>query len=57
MFKDLPLPNHALARPAHEAARCAGALGQFWAYHQKGDDLSRNTANHDVLRLGARFGL
>jgi opacity protein-like surface antigen len=31
--------------------------GQFWAYHQKGDDLSRNTANHDVLRLGARFGL
>jgi hypothetical protein len=31
--------------------------GTFWAYHQKGDDVSRNTANHDMLRLGARLGL
>jgi len=33
VFKDLPLPSHALARPAHEAARCAGVAGQYWAYH------------------------
>jgi protein-disulfide isomerase len=35
VFKDLPLPSHALARPAHEAARCAGALGRYWPYHDK----------------------
>jgi protein-disulfide isomerase len=35
VFKDLPLPSHELARPAHEAARCAGAQGQYWAYHDR----------------------
>lgn len=33
VFKDLPLPSHHLARPAHEAARCAGVSGKYWAYH------------------------
>jgi protein-disulfide isomerase len=32
-FKDLPLPMHAQARKAAEAARCAGAQGKFWEYH------------------------
>jgi len=27
------LPSHALAMPAHEAARCAGDQGRYWAYH------------------------
>jgi protein-disulfide isomerase len=35
VFKDFPLPSHALARPAHEAARCAGALGRYWPYHDR----------------------
>jgi protein-disulfide isomerase len=35
VFKDLPLPFHTLARPAHEAARCAGAAGTYWAYHDR----------------------
>lgn len=35
MFKDLPLRFHPLARPAHEAARCAGAAGKYWAYHDR----------------------
>lgn len=35
MFKDRPLKIHELARPAHEAARCAGAAGQYWAYHDR----------------------
>ena len=35
VFKDLPLPFHPMARPAHEAARCAGARGQYWAYHDR----------------------
>jgi protein-disulfide isomerase len=35
VFRDFPLPSHALARPAHEAARCAGALGRYWPYHDR----------------------
>lgn len=32
-FKDLPLPNHANAQKAAEAAHCAGAQGKYWEYH------------------------
>ena len=35
LFKDLPLAIHDRARPAHEAARCAGAEGRYWAYHDR----------------------
>lgn len=31
--KDFPLPSHKGAVPAAEAARCAGAQGVFWEYH------------------------
>lgn len=32
-FKDVPLPMHANAQKAAEAAHCAGAQGKFWQYH------------------------
>ena len=35
IVKDLPLASHPLARPAAEAARCAGAEGRFWEYHDR----------------------
>jgi protein-disulfide isomerase len=35
VFKDLPLPSHELAMPAHEAARCAGAQNRYWPYHDR----------------------
>jgi len=35
VFKDLPLPSHQLALGAHEAARCAGAQGRYWPYHDR----------------------
>jgi protein-disulfide isomerase len=35
ILKDLPLSFHTEARPAHEAARCAGAAGKYWAYHDR----------------------
>jgi protein-disulfide isomerase len=35
VFKDFPLPSHDLARPAHEAARCAGSMGKYWPYHDR----------------------
>lgn len=35
ILKDFPLAGHSLARPAHQAARCAGVQGQYWAYHDR----------------------
>ena len=35
VFRDFPLPFHANARPAAEAANCAAAQGKFWEYHGK----------------------
>ena len=35
IVKDLPLASHRQARRAAEAARCAGAEGQFWPYHDR----------------------
>lgn len=32
-FKDVPLPNHANAQKASEAAHCAGGQGKYWEYH------------------------
>jgi len=34
IFRDFPIANlHPAAPKAHEAARCAGAQGKFWEYH------------------------
>ena len=35
MFKDFPLPNHALAVKAAEAAHCAGEQGKYWEMHDR----------------------
>ncbi len=51
-FKDLPLPMHSRARKAAEAARCAGAQGKFWEYH---DVLfSKRQLENDDLKNAAR---
>ncbi len=34
-YKDSPLPMHAQAQKAAEAARCAGAQGKYWEYHDR----------------------
>jgi protein-disulfide isomerase len=33
VYKDFPLPMHPLAAKAAEGARCAGAQGKFWEFH------------------------
>lgn len=35
VYRHYPLPNHPLARPAAEAAACAGEQGKFWPYHDR----------------------
>jgi len=34
-FRDFPLPMHARAEKAAEAARCAGEQGKFWEFHDQ----------------------
>ena len=57
VHKDFPLPSHAGALPAAEAARCAGAQGVFWEYHDLlylgAPDFSRD----DLLRYAGRLSL
>lgn len=45
VFKDYPLPNHAEAPKAAEAAHCAGEQGKFWEMHD------RLFANQQALQL------
>jgi protein-disulfide isomerase len=61
VYKDFPLPMHPLAEKAAEAARCAGAQGKFWEFHDalfesrklQADDLKQDAR---VLKLdAARF--
>ena len=57
VHKDFPLPSHAGALPAAEAARCAGSQGVFWEYHDLlylgVPDFSRD----DLVRYAGRLSL
>ena len=48
---------HTLARPAHEAARCAGVQGQYWAYHDRLFDKQPSFRRDDLLASAAELGL
>jgi protein-disulfide isomerase len=55
VFKDFPLDSHALARPAHEAARCAGEAGKYWEYHDRLFEAQPAFAGDDLLRYAAEL--
>jgi protein-disulfide isomerase len=57
VFKDFPLPSHALARPAHAAARCAGALGRYWPYHDRLFAAQPAFERDDLVRYAVELGL
>ncbi|PYM77057.1 MAG: hypothetical protein DME03_06795 [Candidatus Rokuibacteriota bacterium] len=57
IFKDRPLAMHTLARPAHEAARCAGANGKYWPYHDRLFEKQPAFRRDDLLAYAAELGL
>jgi protein-disulfide isomerase len=57
VVKDFPLPSHPLARPAHEAARCAAEAGRFWPYHDRLFDEQPRFDRDDLIRYAAAVGL
>jgi protein-disulfide isomerase len=57
VYKDFPLPGHALAPPAHEAARCAGAAGKYWEYHDRLFQAQPNFERADLLRYARDLGI
>ena len=48
VFKDFPLPNHAQAPKASEAARCAGDQNKYWEMH---DAMFANQRALDIPQL------
>jgi len=56
VFKDFPLRSHPNALPAARAARCAGAQGRYWEYHDLlfvgQPDLARDHLVGYARRLG-----
>jgi protein-disulfide isomerase len=57
VFKDRPLAMHTLARPAHEAARCAGAVGKYWPYHDRLFEAQPRFRRGDLLAYAGELGL
>ena len=57
VFKDMPLPSHPLARPAHEAARCAGAFGRYWPYHDRLFAAQPAFERDDLVRYAIEVGV
>ncbi len=57
VFKDRPLASHALARSAHEAARCAGAKNKYWEYHDLLFEEQPAFERADLLLYATEVGL
>ena len=56
-FRDYPLAQHADARAAAEAARCANEQGKFWEYHDLLFANSRALRPDDLKRYATNAGL
>ena len=57
VFKDRPLAMHTLARAAHETARCAGAAGKYWPYHDRLFAAQPAFRRADLLAYAGELGL
>ncbi|MBI1847151.1 MAG: thioredoxin domain-containing protein [Candidatus Rokubacteria bacterium] len=57
IFKDFPLGSHDFARPAAEAARCAGELGQYWPYHDRLFERQPAFEREQLIQYATELGL
>jgi protein-disulfide isomerase len=57
VFKDFPLRSHEGALPAALAARCAGAQGRFWEYHDLLFVAQPAFSREELLGYARRLGL
>lgn len=57
VYKDFPLDFHEGARPAAQAARCAGERGLFWAYHDLLFEAQPAFSRADLVAYAGRLGL
>lgn len=57
VYKDFPLDFHKDARPAAEAARCAGEHGLFWEYHDLLFVAQPAFSRDDLMSYAARVGV
>mgnify|MGYP001596113076 FL=1 len=57
VFRDFPLPFHANAQKAAEAAECAGEQGKFWEMHNMIFDNQEAIEIVDLKQNGKSFGL
>jgi len=57
VFKDFPLRSHPNALPAAVAARCAGAQGRYWEYHDLLFVAQPDLARDHLIGYARRLGL
>jgi len=57
VFRDYPLPMHAQARPAAEAAACAHEQGKYWEYHNKLFSNQSKLSDTDLKGYAKELGL
>jgi protein-disulfide isomerase len=57
VYRHYPLPNHPFARPAAEAAACAGEQGKFWPYHDRLFANPTKLSDGDLKQHAAELGL
>ena len=57
VYRHYPLPNHPGARPAAEAASCAGEQGKFWPYHDRLFANPSKLSASDLKQAAAELGL
>ena len=57
VYRHYPLPNHPNARPAAEAAACAGEQGKFWPYHDRLFANPAKLSDADLKQGAAELGL
>jgi protein-disulfide isomerase len=57
VYRNYPLPNHPAARPAAEAAACAGEQGKFWPYHDLLFANPSKLADADLKQHAVTLGL